>query len=279
MVRRRTGWTLVELLVVVSIITLLVAILMPTLGRARELTRRLSCKANLNAIGKAAGVYVHGSLDNQWMWFAAGTGWESTNTGTNRTTAPSGGNYNVSALLYMLVREGQSPAIFCCPSTSDTKEPDPYISTSPLVFAYDFSSYSAVTPNAEHVSYSFQCPKSDGTTGLDANTPTSTVAVADRTPTYLNDSRYNPVYNWGVANSEADKLHMSQNHSKGEITNLLYADFHVDDTARGNVGYSGDSIFTASGAAATNGSGGWANPGLNNHNFSTDTYLIGPKKN
>lgn len=52
------GFTLVELLVVVAIIALLVAILVPSLMKARELTHRTVCVSNLHQIGLGMILYA-----------------------------------------------------------------------------------------------------------------------------------------------------------------------------------------------------------------------------
>ena len=54
---REYGFTLLELLIVISIIALLTGILVPSLRRARDITRRTKCLANLHNISLALSVY------------------------------------------------------------------------------------------------------------------------------------------------------------------------------------------------------------------------------
>jgi len=56
--RGGAAFTLIELLVVIAIIALLVAIIAPTLGRARELTRRAICAGNLHQLGVGHAAYA-----------------------------------------------------------------------------------------------------------------------------------------------------------------------------------------------------------------------------
>jgi prepilin-type N-terminal cleavage/methylation domain-containing protein len=63
--KRSRAFTLVELLVVVAIIAVLIALLLPSLGRAREMAKRAVCASNLRQNAMACLMYAE---DNKG-WF------------------------------------------------------------------------------------------------------------------------------------------------------------------------------------------------------------------
>jgi len=62
-IRSKKGFTLIELLVVVAIIAVLVAILLPALGKARAISKQVSCQSNLRTIGMGLWYYADNNQD------------------------------------------------------------------------------------------------------------------------------------------------------------------------------------------------------------------------
>jgi prepilin-type N-terminal cleavage/methylation domain-containing protein len=117
-----TGFTLVELLVVIGIIAVLVAMLLPTLARAREAANRAACLSNLRQV-------------YQSFMFYASVNHDQVPLGFRRDSAPPLGSKQFNSMVYSqttkkftlfgwLYNDGlmRQPRVFFCPSEHDPRQ-------------------------------------------------------------------------------------------------------------------------------------------------------------
>lgn len=185
MKKKKKGFTLVELLVVVAIIALLISILLPSLSRARELAKRTVCASNLRTVGQGQAIYANDNLD--WFphhyyspnWNAAdqspskhgvtyietmGSKGKNTKVMISQPTTPTTGSRasHPSRSHFLLVIAGQaSTEQFICPSSPDTGDDlrnrgddaggAPERAAQPGVNRFDFRGY-------PFMSYGYQMP-------------------------------------------------------------------------------------------------------------------------
>ncbi|MCG3138058.1 MAG: hypothetical protein HJJLKODD_01916 [Phycisphaerae bacterium] len=206
--RLRTRWafTLIELLVVVAIIALLIAILLPSLAKARESAKRGICGQNISGITKACKTYAFDNND-EWPTVSSyplrlpGTTTEMLTSMGGVSAVPrdkissdqnvvQGYTISNSRALWLLVRTSQlSAKIFVCPS-SDEDIPD---ETADVRTSYDFRGYG-------HLSYGYQLPFSVANNSAIARESLDQrmVLLADKNPAGFKNSAQNATIKSGV---------------------------------------------------------------------------------
>ncbi len=186
-----SGFTLLELLVVVGIIGLLTALLWPALGRAREAGRRIVCVSHLRQIGMALTMYAQ---ENEGDFYPPiyGTG-----------------NPPETQRMAKLARFGIKESMFFCPSDPNLgPQSTIYDPAEPKSHSYVLNALDELglgvgqSPSARHI-----------------DNPSGVILVGEKKPSETD-------FYMSFANGETDRMLDQTRHNGG--ANFLFADNHVE---------------------------------------------------
>ena len=249
---------------------LMVAVLMPALGRAREMAKRVQCASQLRGLGNATTMY-NSDYDgyNPIPWTdkvkkaGFGTGWYnqpgmSTHTrwiDTNWKESNWDQQPTVGGCLYLLVKwEDVAPKAFVCPSARNDEEMDfeSALTMNPAV--EDWSDLNDFR-SGYNLSYSMNDPWGNP---LHSSSDSGIAYMADKSnkfdtgdfrvrPNTGDHPHYDMTRFWTDDGdiSAGNEAHGNSNNHNTEAQNVLYAGGHVERYEIPTVGLGEDNIYTA----------------------------------
>jgi prepilin-type N-terminal cleavage/methylation domain-containing protein/prepilin-type processing-associated H-X9-DG protein len=242
----RKGFTLVELLVVISIIALLLSVLMPALSKARQQAQSIVCRSNSKQLGLAALLWAE---DNKgWTiassWFYPTTMWGKPNPSsldpyTATSTKDSTNTDNV--------RKG---SVYACPSAKKMKfATDAYWLSTDRNLRWTYGANSWIVIDTAWQGYPGDKPESNGKdwTGpidpirkegiygfLHGNTKlanirqqANTVYFTDFDYNLIGDGMYNPLKKRRELYLHAARWHEIKSGQEYGYGNIIWADGHA----------------------------------------------------
>jgi prepilin-type N-terminal cleavage/methylation domain-containing protein len=258
-VKRRKAFTLIELMVVVAIIALLISILLPSLGRAREAARRAQCGANLKNFSNVLATYA-ATYSDSYPKVGLGKDLEGNTTSADAVDT-------IASLFILITTNSSSPDGFVCPSDGgatglDDDLDDVVLTASDHTGPFpEIDSQGKIDANGStrSVSYTYQIAQgSNAAPDIESSTPTRFAILADRAPVY-GDLIEVPAAGADPGPSAdtraafeaylrsldtVDKVKVNSGNHQGEGQNILFKDGHVDWLSHPFAGIREDNIYT-----------------------------------